>query len=148
MVCTDRHTDGQEGIFSKNKQGKSHCQVLYLKILERSASSQLLQGVTTCKHSLHLVNRLHVTFQFTFTWKSYFTDVTCSVHLDMLLFLHLCIKFYVTSFTFFMHCNDMLLKTLFVEQDLSTLQTFSSLVVFDLFMLLLRVHCEVCFTMQ
>ena len=98
--------------------------VLYLKILERSASSQLLQGVTTCKHSLLLVNRLHVKFQFTCIWKSYFTDVTCSVDLDMLLFFHLRIKFHVTSFTFFMHCNDMLLKTPFVEQDLSTLYTF------------------------
>ena len=91
-------------------------------------------------HSFLLVNRQHVTFKFAFIWKGYFTDAARSVHLHMLLFLHLCIELYVAHFTLPVQCYNVLFKTLFVEQYFSTFHTFSFLVIVYIIILLFDVN--------
>mgnify|MGYP006924451635 CR=1 FL=1 len=91
-------------------------------------------------HYFLFMNRQHVTFKFAFIWEGYITDTASSVHLHMLLFLHFCIKLYVAHFTFPVECYNVLFKTLFVEQYLTTFQTFSFLVIFYIIMLLFHVY--------
>ena len=117
-------------------------------ILRFSLLSQMLQLCFTrlCllnyifPHYFLFMNRQHVTLKFAFIWEGYITDTASSVHLHMLLFLHFCIELYVAQFTFHVECYNVLFGTLFVEQYLTTFQTFSFLVIFYIIMLLFHVY--------
>ena len=71
----------------------------------------------------------HLSFQFALRGILQIADVTCCVNQNVLFFLYLCAELNLAYLAHSMHCHNMAVKRLLVEQYFATFLTFSIFVI-------------------